>query len=345
MAFRHSTSGGRDAGGAMRDFAMIAPQFWTGDTGRTLRKAGPDGMLVAMYLLTSPHSNVFGLYYMPIMYVAHDLNLPVERAQAAMHQCIDAKFCTYDEEAEVVWVFNMAKFQIGETVKPTDNRAKWIASEWQRLPKCSLLSAFIEKYGHAFGMTEAPCKGGSEAPSKPLQSPSQGATEAPTPDKDKEKDKNKNIYLTAGADARVADTVPNDTGDQPQDDDTPDITFVQFMDAYPDTHRDDDAAWVAWKTQRKKRALPGLCDLFAALEMWGKSEQWNTDNGAFIPLASNFIGKGYWKRTPPPPKQRAQGGRDSPVQESQADRAARLTFEAGQRILARREGTTEGAQQ
>ena len=139
--------------------------------------------------------------------------------------------------------------------------------------------------------------------------------------------------------------MPNDAGGQPQDDDTPDITFVQFMDAYPDTHRDDDAAWVAWKTQRKKRALPGLCDLFAALEMWGKSEQWNTDNGAFIPLASNFIGKGYWKRTPPPPKQRAQGGRDSPVQESQAYRAARLTFEAGQRILARREGTTEGAQQ
>ena len=173
MAFRHSTSGVRDAGGAMRDFAMIAPQFWTGDTGRTLRKAGPDGMLVAMYLLTSPHSNVFGLYYMPIMYVAHDLNLPVERAQAAIHQCIDAKFCTYDEEAEVVWVFNMAKFQIGETVKPTDNRAKWIASEWQRLPKCSLLSAFIEKYGHAFGMTEAPCKGGSEAPSKPLTSQEQ----------------------------------------------------------------------------------------------------------------------------------------------------------------------------
>ena len=55
----------------MRNYATISPQFWLGDTGRKLRKSGPESMVVALYMMTSPHSNMLGLYYLPVLYAAN----------------------------------------------------------------------------------------------------------------------------------------------------------------------------------------------------------------------------------------------------------------------------------
>lgn len=79
----------------------------------------------------------------------------------------------------------------------------------------------------------------------------------------------------------------------------PDITFEQFAEAYPPDRLDRDAAWIAWKQQRKLGQLPGLCALFSSLEAWKASEQWTTDGGRYVPLASNFLGKGKFKQAPP----------------------------------------------
>ncbi|ENO4828451.1 DNA-binding protein, partial [Escherichia coli] len=56
----------------MRNYATISPQFWLGETGRKLRKSGPECMVVALYMMTSPHSNMLGLYYLPVLYIAHE---------------------------------------------------------------------------------------------------------------------------------------------------------------------------------------------------------------------------------------------------------------------------------
>ncbi len=169
----------------MRDYATIAPQFWSGETGRALRRAGPNALLVAMYLLTTPHSNAFGLYYMPMMYLAHDLNLRIDDAQEAMDCCIRAGFCAYDSQAEVVWVRNMARFQVGERISPKDNRAAWVAREWAKLPKCDLLDEFRAQYAEAYGMADSPSamgeQGGGQAPSKPLGKPLSQESRSPLP--------------------------------------------------------------------------------------------------------------------------------------------------------------------
>lgn len=163
----------------MRDYATIAPQFWSGETGRKIRKAGPNALLVAMYLLTTPHSNGLGLYYMPVMYIAHDLNLGVDETRAALDGCINAGFCAYDYDADVVWVFNMARYQIGERLPPKDNRVTWVARLWEKLPKCAFLDEFKARYAEAYGMADSPSATGeeeggqapSEAPLQPLAKP------------------------------------------------------------------------------------------------------------------------------------------------------------------------------
>ena len=128
-----------------------------------------------------------------------------------------------------------------------------------------------------------------------------------TPDKIRQ-DKIRNIVLPplsphggeerAGSDGRtVTEPVTNVT--KPVTADMPDITFEQFAEAYPPDRMDRDAAWIAWKQQRKLGQLPGLCALFSSLEAWKASEQWMTDGGRYVPLASNFLGKGKFKQAPP----------------------------------------------
>lgn len=56
----------------MRDYAKVSPRFWLGETGKELRKAGAEAQVVAFYLMTSPHANMLGLYYLPVLYLAHE---------------------------------------------------------------------------------------------------------------------------------------------------------------------------------------------------------------------------------------------------------------------------------
>lgn len=59
----------------MRDYGKVSPHFWIGRTGKELRQAGPESQLVALYLLTSPHANMIGLYYMPLAFLSHETGL------------------------------------------------------------------------------------------------------------------------------------------------------------------------------------------------------------------------------------------------------------------------------
>ena len=101
----------------MRDYAKISPQFWIGSTGRKLRDAGPEATLVALYLLSNPHANMLGLYYLPQLYIAHETGLGIEGASKGLRRAIEAEFCDYDEASEVVFVCEMARFQIAERLE------------------------------------------------------------------------------------------------------------------------------------------------------------------------------------------------------------------------------------
>lgn len=95
----------------------------------------------------------------------------------------------------------------------------------------------------------------------------------------------------------------------------PDMAFVQFLDAYPPEKLDEGAAWQAWLTLSRAKQLPGLPKLLDAITAWEASEQWQKDNGQFIPLASNFLSK---RRFLDKPTQRA-----APADEFDADRFAK----------------------
>ena len=161
----------------MRDYAKVSPHFWTGSTGKQLRQC-PEAVVVSMYLMTCPHANMLGLYYMPLLYVAHETGLGMEGASKGLQWACNAGFCSYDESTEMVWVHEMARFQIADKLKDTDKRSIGVQNEYNSLPSNPYLASFYDKYSLAFCMTvkrENTAKNSipKETPSKPLASQEQ----------------------------------------------------------------------------------------------------------------------------------------------------------------------------
>lgn len=162
----------------MRDYSKVSPKFWIGQTGRTLRKHGMETQLVAMYLLTNPHANMLGLYYIPQTFIAHETGLGFEGASKGLRSCIEAGFCLYDDDSEMVWVMEMARFQIADHLEGKDLRIKGVQNEYGSIPNNPYLSMFYDKYATSFCMdkrreSSKPLQSPLQAPSKPLVSQEQ----------------------------------------------------------------------------------------------------------------------------------------------------------------------------
>ena len=155
----------------MRDYGKVSAQFWVGKTGRALR-GNHEAQLVALYLMTSPHSNMIGVYHCPLQYVAYETGLPLEGASKGLQRLIEGRFCTYDFESETVWVHEMAKFQIGDALKAGDNQCKSIQKAVDNIAENGIRLAFHGRYAEAFHLTEIvdklkPLRRASKAPPKP----------------------------------------------------------------------------------------------------------------------------------------------------------------------------------
>ncbi len=164
----------------MRDYAQIRPRFWTQGTGKLLR-GDHEARELALYLVSAPTSNLIGLYYLPIVVIAHELGSSLEGAREALQRVCDTGFARYDDSSEYVWVVNMAREQVGDDVKKTDNRIAGVKNELRKHDKCPFFADFMRHYSDLFGLqkpppSNRPTRSPSEAPSEPLE----GARESGT---------------------------------------------------------------------------------------------------------------------------------------------------------------------
>lgn len=135
----------------MREFVKLSPRFWSGKTGRQLRKAGIDAQLVALYLLSCPSVNYIGLYRLPVPYIAADTGLDVGEVSEALARIEEVGFAKYDDESETVWVLEAARRQVGDSLKRADNNVKNVQREFDAVPNDSPFKAdFLAKYGTAY---------------------------------------------------------------------------------------------------------------------------------------------------------------------------------------------------
>jgi hypothetical protein len=154
----------------MREYAKVAPQFWTGETGRAMR-GDTELQVLAMYLMTAPGANMAGVYYLPLPTLAHETGVPPKALMKALRRASEGGFAHYDERTETVWVPEMARFQVGVSMKPGDNRIAGLVSMLWCVPKSPFIKNFYEKYKDAYHLPE-------EGPWKGLARGFGGASEA-----------------------------------------------------------------------------------------------------------------------------------------------------------------------
>lgn len=266
----------------MRDYATVAPQFWLGKTGRELRKKGAEAQVVSFYLMTSPHANMLGLYYLPILYIAHETGLGFEGALKGLKSAIEAGFCSYDEDTEMVWVHEMAAYQVGKALKPGDNRCAGVRSEYASLTENPFLSSFYERYKNDFHLNiKRETRQVLEGASKGLRSQDQ--------EQDQEQEKDKDLLghgSTTPPDGESLDVAPSEKPKSHYSEE-----FEQAWREYPKRAGGNSKAdaFKAWTARIKSGAtaqelIDGVRRYAAYVTAAGKL------NTEFVKQASTFFG-------------------------------------------------------
>lgn len=118
------------------------------------KKFGIETRFLALYLMSCPHATMTGIYYLPIPFIVHETGLPFEGALKGLQSLSEVGFCQYDEVSEYVWVCEMALLQVGESLKPNDNRVKSLQEAYENLPNLPFLKDFYDKYQAIFHLTQ-----------------------------------------------------------------------------------------------------------------------------------------------------------------------------------------------
>jgi hypothetical protein len=267
--FNHQYSG---VVSVMRDYGKVSPKFWVGKTGKALRGDMP-AQVLALYLMTSPHANMIGIYYCPVEYMAKETGLPIEGASKALQRLIDADFCTYEVDEELVFVHAFAEHQIGDSLKPTDMRVKGVLNELEKVPKGQCWRGFMDRYAAQYHLQIPGDKDQNKKPPRsPLEDPSKPEAEAEAEAED---------ISTADKSADRPTAKPESPG------------FSEF--------------WATWPTNDRKQAK-GKC-----LESWKKASAerdaalilahvsslkngaWLKDNGQFVPTPLVYLNQRRWE--------------------------------------------------
>lgn len=250
----------------MRDYGVVSPKFWIGETGKQLR-GDAQAQVLALYLMTSPHATMTGVYHCPVLYMAHETGLGMEGASKALARLIEVGFCTFDEASEYVFVTRMAAFQIGEQLKPDDKRVIGVGREVDKMPEGPVKSRFLAIYSVAFNLPSEQKKASpSKAPSKPHRSQEQ--------EQDQEQEKKEQPAAPARA---VADLPAG---------------FLRFWSAWPANPRKGSRGKCLseWKKAKAESVADQIVSHVESLKtVWAK------DNYAFAPAPLVYLNQRRWE--------------------------------------------------
>jgi len=104
------------------------------------KKTHNESRLLFIYLLSSQHRNVLGLYNLPKYYIQGDLGYSSERVSKGLLELIENGFVTYDEESETILIHNFLKYNPLEN----PNQVKGALKAIKTIPKTQLFYNLVD---------------------------------------------------------------------------------------------------------------------------------------------------------------------------------------------------------
>lgn len=196
----------------MSEYSKVVRTFWSGPTGRVLRSKGRDVQFLALYVFTGPSVHQSGLYYVALPTMCHEAGFTPEELRKTLAVLADVGFAHYDEAQELMWVPEMATYQIEETLKPEDKRVKGVLAWLRQFREHPFGQAFYERYREAYHLPSEgfrkPLRRASQGASKGLGRPSEAITE-------QNKQNKQNIPEQASSGAAAPPAAPSSEGASP----------------------------------------------------------------------------------------------------------------------------------
>ena len=118
-------------------YTKIESIFWK-DT--KMRAISSDARMVMLYLLTSPHRNILGFYFLPSPYACFDLDWDEQRFVEGLRELVQIGRVRYDKDTHMVLVINYLKHNPLEN----PNQVKSAIDKFNELPETPLFTDFLE---------------------------------------------------------------------------------------------------------------------------------------------------------------------------------------------------------
>ncbi|MDI6761149.1 MAG: hypothetical protein QMD05_10030, partial [Candidatus Brocadiaceae bacterium] len=91
-------------------YRTIDETFWSDP--KIKKHLSVEEKLLFLYLITNPHSHYSGIYYLPIATITDETSIPEKKLHPCLTHLARVGLGWYDYENDIVWVVNMAEYQM-----------------------------------------------------------------------------------------------------------------------------------------------------------------------------------------------------------------------------------------
>jgi hypothetical protein len=260
-------------------YTRVESRFWQDEK---MRAVSDDARYLMLYLLTSPHRNILGFYFLPAPYACFDLGWDEKRFLKGLQELLQTGRVKYDERAHVVLVMNYIKYNPFEN----PNQVKSALGKLDTIPQTPLFKDFLsiveqldkpfiqpltERLRERLGEPGTVTGTGTETDIKDPPPP------APVGD-DKQHDEDCDEGHDEGAKPGSEPGSKSGSAEYSED-------FLAFWDAYP-RKREKRGAFRVWKARLREQVKPAA--LIAAAKNYAAAMKGK--DAKFIKLPTTFLG-------------------------------------------------------
>jgi hypothetical protein len=124
----------------MSNYRQLHCKMWSSDN--WFINLNPAEKLLFIYLFSNESASMTGLYEIPVRIMSFETGLSRECVQGAIEVFTKADKIEYDFESGVIWIKNMAKYQL--QTNPNEHVRKRIETDIATVPDCGLKKKYLD---------------------------------------------------------------------------------------------------------------------------------------------------------------------------------------------------------
>jgi len=185
----------------MAEYGQVQLSFWTH---LDIQGLTDQGKLLAIYLLTGPHSNGLGCFRCPVGYVAEDLGWNIEKVQESYNALTQIDFVRFDEATSWILIPHYLKYNPIQNQSVGTAIAKLVRSVPKSSPVYPELIKCLEQYANhlpegfikEINTVPTPCKDGVSHRVDTVPTPCRHPEPEPEPSLSKDKEWKPSSYFS-----------------------------------------------------------------------------------------------------------------------------------------------------